>query len=1028
MPASPVAIKTWIDNGTTAVSATVDKPPYVQNGTVMIATVSLIRAVATITWGTPPSGWTLITNVDLNPAHAATWFKVVTDAGSEPSSYTFPWTGGGRVVASIIAIDGANVSASPIDGFNTANATSNGSDTSSYSTTEDDVLVLKLHTNDNAGGVTIVNPTGWTPVLNHQSGTGAASAEQGISYKVQDVAGSTGTVSWSMSASEQWIGITIGIKSAAGSSAAAVSNSIRNVNVPFVFSRDVSTIDEKGVAVSRNQVRFGKEIAYMPALEWEVLMAIPGTDAAFRSSGVDHDGHTPLSVWYRSSSNTWYFLRGTTIVRSWATDDIMDGDLGTTTYKPTPGVFIYNGAIIMQCERLVSGVIKGVGLAISQDCGLTFERIEAVGGGDLPIISGDVSSGKERGHRYSISGAYPYSVGSENTDVFIPVADYIAKTSSPQGGQLFLFRMTRSAIGDQWTVQNVREIYQFWEVGASGNGTHMHTGAVCPEGLISHSGDVDYRNRSWIHLLDLSDYQNAAIDTHEVYGGYSDVNTVYRTAPQPVCAMPGAVFGTHIAAGDESSPAVGLYTWDAINNCLLVQTLAEQIKNSLSGTTYDGANELRGYMLGTKRIVSPFYSSNGVVWAKHEGSIFFYDHSRFLRSNSGNVEVARIPSISAVRPVCIRPGGRNILDQLTQIAAPTAGVTVQAVYWDSETTTWRYVSGDGALDPQPPASVFPEGTLFRQFSTTGGRGAGGYTLSSAVCDSTKNIAFNVYAFNMAKSPGLEVTLGQGFSLTAQCGTTGFVDTEKGVLTSDNQGWIDCSEIADPTSRQASAARWVGYIGASSSNNYPSNNVLVAFVGVADKDSVSYPIRAGSIENNPDEQLYFSLESSAQWSVSAVFVYPESCKGVVDATNGYSRVFCTIVENATNMVKISLTAVTTVRFAVTIAGVTDNVDVTVDAIDYGDVVEVFVSCDGVNVDCYARSGKQSGFATDTTVGEFSPTSIQIGDYNFSYVQDIKLLGLFYWPEEKDISIAYHPLNSRSRKTFFASSPYRPILRK
>jgi len=1023
MSIAPVSTKIKIDNTATATNIVLDRPPHLENDGILLVCIGLIRAVATITWSTPPTGFTLLTNDSNNPTHGAWYYKKLTaaeyPASSEPSTYTFSWTGGGRVAASILFIKDVDVN-DIIEGFNTAKATSNGSDTSTVTPANDGCLILKYHLNDNANGVTITNPTGYTELLNFQSGTGAASAEQGLSYAIQTTAAAAGAASWSMSASEQWIGCTIAIntKDTVEPASESTTNKIKYSNVPNTFSRAVTTLDQDGNEVAENVIRTGKPIYYMPTLSWSTLMAIPGTDASFRSSGVDHDGVTPLTVWYKASSNTHYFYRGTTLVTTLVGDDLMEGT-EASTYKATPGIFIYNGAIIFQCERHEGGVIKGVGLVVSQDCGLTFSIIEKVGGGEIEEIAGDVSSGKARGHRWSLCGAFPAIEGSELTSVFVPWADYIAKVDSPQGGQIGVFKMTRSSTTGTWTIHPNREIYQYWEVGASGNGTHAHTAALCAEGLISHHGDVGYRNRTFIHLLDLTDYENATIDTHEVYGGYSNTNTVYREAAQPVGAIPSNVFGRHFAAGDESSPAVGEYRWDNENDCLRIKTVGEEIRNSIAGTTWDSANYLVSYHVGTKKLITPFYSPDGVKWARTPGSLRFYGSTHFLRANSGNVEIAKIPSIETIYPVCINPGGKNVLDQFTQISAPGAGVTVEDVYWDSEMELFKKTVGDTALDPQPPKGPFFEQTIFKLFSTSGSRTAGGYTLSSANLNITKNKAFDVWGFNLARVNGLTVDIGVGFSLTYQCGTTNRVDTENGSITADNETWIDFSEICnDPSSRETAAARWNGFLGPSSSNTYPDRKTLVAFKGISETDSVSYPIKPGIITDMPDEKLEFQLTSSPTWSWNGVFYYPQSCKGVVDATNGYSRVFCTLYQDATNHIEISARTTTTIRFAVTIGGSTTNHDVSVGTgyspagLYWGDVIELFVKTDGDNMVLYAKVGYDSTFTTATTTGKISPVSARISNKDKTEVQDIRVLGNFYWAKEQDDTILSKSLSLRA----------------
>jgi hypothetical protein len=270
---------------------------------------------------------------------------------------------------------------------------------------------------------------------------------------------------------------------------------------------------------------------------------------------------------------------------------------------------------------------------------------------------------------------------------------------------------------------------------------------------------------------------------------------------------------------------------------------------------------------------------------------------------------------------------------------------------------------------------------------------------------------------MARVNGATVDVGQGYSWTQQTGTTSGVTTETGLISGDNETWLDISQVCNPSTRATAAARWSGYLGASSSNNYPDVKTLVAFVGYSDYDSVSYPIESGIITDMPHELLTFNFEPSPQWSWNGVFYYPKSCKGVVDATNGSGRVFCTLYQDANNHIEISVRTTTTVRFAVTIAGVLTNYDVSVGTasspagIYWGDIVEVFVKTNGSNMDLYAKIGYDQTFGTTVTTGKITPEFTKISNKDGTQVQDIRVLANYFWPKETDVSILTKPLSAR-----------------
>ena len=728
-------------------------------------------------------------------------------------------------------------------------------------------------------------------------------------------------------------------------------------------------------------------------------MATPGGTGELRGSGVDHDGTTPITVWYYSSANRYYFYRGTTLVRSWVTDDLMDGAYAST-YRPTPGIFVYHGAIIVQCERKESGVIKGMAIVVSQDCGLTWSRVNDVStGGDIPIITGDVSSGMERGHRWSTCGAFPYSEGTELTDVFVPVVDYLAKSSNPKGGQAGLFRMTRSGTG-QWTVDNHRLLYERWEAGSSAVGTHLHTGGMCAEGMLLHLGDVDYRNEIILLSFDRTNYKTATVTPTVVFGGFSDTNTVYKKAPQPVAALPSPTFNRHIAAGDEAGPTVPEIWIES--GSVKIKTLGNSIDNAVSATLWDSTTNLVGVYAGRKYIVYPFYSPDGVTWCRAPATRF-YGTDHFIRINGSNVEVAPIPNVESVRPARISHGGDNKIDQFTQISAPHGDVTVSSVYYDGQ---FKYTSGDALLDPQPPAIPYFSGMILRQFSTAGGPNIGAYKLSTETINTTTDKFFTVMVFNMSEDVGIS----PAFSI----GTVSFVDALRGQANSTNQQWMDFSEVCDPSSRNTEEARWQGFVGANSSNTYPDSSMLVAFIGLSEYGSSTYPIPPNTLIWQQPEKLTFTLASASSWTWNGVFNYPT--RGFVTA-NSTERVFCTLYLDSDNHIQISIYNGTTVRAKVTKATVVTTHDITISTLVFDEDIDIIIECDGTDLVFHAR-GNGVGYGTATAAGKaISPIQSRISNHDQSIVQDIGVIGHFYWAGPVPASIVkYQTLSARKNHTF------------
>lgn len=196
---------TEIDTGGTSI--TINKPA----GTVLDDL--LIAAVATDgnTAITPPAGWTVINIADQSGAVSfGVWWKVA--GASEPGNYTFIWSGGSeQVVGWIMRFTGHD----PVNPINTSATTGGSSDTPSspsVTTTVDNALILRLgafdddDTTPGAPGL-----PGHTVINMRDSGQGPSTVSGGSGYIMQATAGISGTSSFSLTAAEQYVTITIGI-------------------------------------------------------------------------------------------------------------------------------------------------------------------------------------------------------------------------------------------------------------------------------------------------------------------------------------------------------------------------------------------------------------------------------------------------------------------------------------------------------------------------------------------------------------------------------------------------------------------------------------------------------------------------------------------------------------------------------------------------------------------------------------------------------------------------------------------------
>jgi len=100
----------------------------------------------------------------------------------------------------------------PINDQATATGTSNVPDSPAVTTTVDNSLILRLAGFDD-DDITIGDPglAGHTAINMGESGGGNASTSGGSGYVVQAAAGDSGTASFALTNSEEWVTITVGI-------------------------------------------------------------------------------------------------------------------------------------------------------------------------------------------------------------------------------------------------------------------------------------------------------------------------------------------------------------------------------------------------------------------------------------------------------------------------------------------------------------------------------------------------------------------------------------------------------------------------------------------------------------------------------------------------------------------------------------------------------------------------------------------------------------------------------------------------
>jgi PKD repeat protein len=219
---------------TAAAEVTVPRPAGVVDGTVLIAQITADGAP---TMSTAPAGWTAVLPRTLalgTGARVFAYSHVVTDAATEPATYTWQLSAAQKWGAGITAFAGVD----PVTPFDTA--TSTATDTTyaatsltvpSVSTATDGAMLIGgLGLDNTTAGVTA--PTAWTEAW---ESTGAQVAE--LAHRQTATAGPTGPVTWTLTRA-----------TAAGGWVAALRPATPSAPPPVLPAASFTVSTETGVA------------------------------------------------------------------------------------------------------------------------------------------------------------------------------------------------------------------------------------------------------------------------------------------------------------------------------------------------------------------------------------------------------------------------------------------------------------------------------------------------------------------------------------------------------------------------------------------------------------------------------------------------------------------------------------------------------------------------------------------------------------------------------------------------------------
>ncbi|MHC4966215.1 MAG: hypothetical protein ACYTGE_15055 [Planctomycetota bacterium] len=334
---------------------------------------------------------------------------------------------------------------------------------------------------------------------------------------------------------------------------------------PVVILRDYASKDSFGAPVGPNQPRWGQPQIRAPLQEWRLARATT-EDIAWMAGGYDRNGTDPMLCYLRrdvGKIDFWINARiddgDPTFVHSIARGPVLDVLVGTPgqrdfhAYHPRAGVAL-PGCFLFACERWHDEnqdpqdrdwQVEGISVVAAQRDGSGSFGFEIVGDGPR-LNNDDTALGDRRGRFWSMTAYYPFSAGHPLLRAFVPVVDYLP---SKKGGQVFLFEAARTAIDTAWQFGALFMIDEHVE-----DGTHFHTAAWTPRGVVAAMGDGVEQNENLLYTCtDWDAYDNPARWTkHErAYGAGTHPDQPTGTAAnQFVGAAPGRHPNRVLVAGD----------------------------------------------------------------------------------------------------------------------------------------------------------------------------------------------------------------------------------------------------------------------------------------------------------------------------------------------------------------------------------------------------------------------------------------------------------------------------------------------
>jgi hypothetical protein len=424
-----------------------------------------------------------------------------------------------------------------------------------------------------------------------------------------------------------------------------------------VVMRDYASKDFFGAPIAPNQARWGQPQIRAPLQEWRLARAVT-EDILWAAGGFDRNGTDPVLCYFRRDTGNLDFWINTpindgapTFVRSIQRETSADVLVGTPeerefhVYYPRGGL-VLPGCYLFFCERRHDENVdplnrdwqpEGISVVAAQRDSSGSIAFEIVGDGPR-LNNDDLMLGDQRGRFWCMTAYYPVVAGEHPLlKAFVPVVDYL---HTKRGGQLFLFEATRTTVDTPWQFGEFFLIDEQIE-----DGTHFHTAAWTPRGVVLSIGDGEDHNENRIYTCaDWGDYDNPSHWTkHDrAYGAGTYPDQPSRTvANQFVGAAPGREPNTVLVGGDVQGGAV--------YECTVPADPAEQLTfTRLWGEHWTNADDTAGHMTLWFHKPAPERSSRSVTVSRPNrvDVAVQREAARILYSDDDRnfMTVARLPS------------------------------------------------------------------------------------------------------------------------------------------------------------------------------------------------------------------------------------------------------------------------------------------------------------------------------------------------------------------------------------------------